>query len=325
VLLISSTILRAAAGHRRGDTAADDEGDGYLVSVSDLMIGLLFVFLLMLMAFVVQYRQSEHDLRQETVATQQERDRLRAEREGELVAARQERDHLRAELLTQRTQVVAELAQEVEDVDAKMREAETQRRQLLDRLEARLRELGVPVQIDAGSGVLRLPEGVLFRPMSADLSDQPAGDRPSRREAVRRLGAALAEVVPCYAAASPSFCQEGRPILETVFIEGHTDKHPVAPGARYADNYELSTARACHLSGAARLAPGLAELRNPAGERLLGLSGYGEDRPVRPGDREEDLAANRRIDIRFLLAIPPPADLDALRERLRREMQAPLP
>jgi len=37
--------------------AADEEGDGYFASVSDLMVGILFVFLLMLTVFALNYRQ----------------------------------------------------------------------------------------------------------------------------------------------------------------------------------------------------------------------------------------------------------------------------
>ena len=37
------------------------EGDGYFASVSDLMVGILFVFLLMLTIFALNYRQAEQD------------------------------------------------------------------------------------------------------------------------------------------------------------------------------------------------------------------------------------------------------------------------
>jgi chemotaxis protein MotB len=39
--------------------AADEEGEGYFASVSDLMVGILFVFLLMLTVFAVNYHQAE--------------------------------------------------------------------------------------------------------------------------------------------------------------------------------------------------------------------------------------------------------------------------
>jgi len=56
------------------DIEDPDEGGGYLVSVSDLMIGLLFVFLLMLMAFALQYSHAERQQR-ELIEQQQMRTR----------------------------------------------------------------------------------------------------------------------------------------------------------------------------------------------------------------------------------------------------------
>jgi chemotaxis protein MotB len=39
----------------------EEGGDGYFASVSDLMVGILFVFLLMLTVFALNYREAEHD------------------------------------------------------------------------------------------------------------------------------------------------------------------------------------------------------------------------------------------------------------------------
>lgn len=45
---------------RRGPRiSAENEGEGYLVSVSDLMVGLLFVFILILLAFSLQLSEAE--------------------------------------------------------------------------------------------------------------------------------------------------------------------------------------------------------------------------------------------------------------------------
>ena len=38
-----------------------EDGDGYFASISDLMVGILFVFLLMLAVFALNYREAEHD------------------------------------------------------------------------------------------------------------------------------------------------------------------------------------------------------------------------------------------------------------------------
>ena len=317
----------------------EEDGGGYLVSVSDLMIGLLFVFLLMLMAFALQYRNAEHAQRVQieagrhaAEAMEHQRDELRAriaaaeEAQHEL---QRQRDALQARLDAERRRVGTELAAEIDRVEASLRRAQIQRERLLADLQTRLLAAGVDVEVDAGSGVLRLPEGVLFRSLSADLPDAPdpaQPDRPPPRETVRRLAAALADVVPCYAgtAVRPPDCPaDSEPILEAVFLEGHTDRRPISGGSHFADNYELSTARALstyRVMSAYR--PGLLELRNEAGNRLFGLSGYGPDRPINDGNADGDMAANRRIDVRFLLATPPAHDLDELRRSLGRLLSA---
>ena len=38
---------------------SDEDGEGYFASVSDLMVGILFVFLLMLTVFALNFREAE--------------------------------------------------------------------------------------------------------------------------------------------------------------------------------------------------------------------------------------------------------------------------
>ena len=83
-------------------------------------------------------------------------------------------------------------------------------------------------------------------------------------------------------------------------VVGHTDNTPTS-GALYADNFELSTARAMsvlrflHSGG---IAP----------ERLS-VEGDGEYKPLYANDTEEHRAANRRVDI--LILYPPTTETAA--------------
>jgi flagellar motor protein MotB len=285
------------------DIEDPDEGGGYLVSVSDLMIGLLFVFLLMLMAFALQYSHAERQQRQ-LIEQQQTRTK-----------------QLERELAAERRRVGDALKGEIDRVHNALTRAQMLRDALLSTLQDRLRREGVVVQVVPESGILRLQEGILFGSMQADLSDQHDPAQPAKlspREVVRRLAAALADVVPCYAngAPMPSNCPaDSGPILEAIFVEGHTDSRNVTPGGRITDNYQLSTERALSTYRALLVdRPSLKVLKNTAAEGLFGLSGYGPDRPVHPGDRDEDMPPNRRIDVRFLLATPSLQDLDTLRK-----------
>ena len=60
----------------------DEDGEGYFASISDLMVGILFVFLLMLTVFALNFRDAEDD---QKVARQKYEQALAAE-----AAARQE-------------------------------------------------------------------------------------------------------------------------------------------------------------------------------------------------------------------------------------------
>jgi flagellar motor protein MotB len=282
-----------------------EEGGGYLVSVSDLMIGLLFVFLLMLMAFALQYRSAE----------QEQQDKIKQEDVRAQTAERQ--------LASERRQVGDALRQEIDRVRDALTREQRLRDAMLRTLQDRLQREGIEVQMVPESGVLRLKEGVLFGSMQSDLADRPDAAQPSRlppREVVRHLAVALADTVPCYAESGsrPADCPPGsEPILESVFVEGHTDSRVIAHGGPIADNYQLSTERAL-TTYRTLLAdrPSLSDLKSTLGERLFGLAGYGPDRPVQRGAQEQDMAANRRIDLRFLLATPPPEQLEALSRKV---------
>lgn len=249
------------------------EEESYFVSMTDMMVGMLFVFIIILMAFALNLKNQEAQLAQTT-------DRLTEAQET-------------------RTQLLRDI-----------------RNTLLDR--------GVDVFIDERNGVLRLPERLLFRRGEFRVEE-------SGRNALESLARALAAMLPCYAngavrtegARSCAPSKGGR--LEAVFIEGHTDDIPfiarIASGV--ASNWELSVARAIAVyQELLRGAPELGGLENDGdgvgrrGQKLIGVSGYAEFRPVVPNLDEPSRAINRRIDLRFLMATPRQAEV----ERLQREV-----
>jgi len=74
----------------------------------------------------------------------------------------------------------------------------------------------------------------------------------------------------------------------TIVVEGYTDNVPIH-NEKFESNWELSTARALNVVEYL-IRQGI----NPA--RLM-AAGYGEFRPVRPNDTEENRRMNRRIEI----------------------------
>lgn len=237
------------------------EEESYFVSMTDLMVGMLFVFIIMLMAFALNLREQEDKFDQTT----------------------------------------SELTQ-----------ANETRKEMLEDIKKSLEQRGVKVIVDPENGVLRLPEELLFPRGEYELTARG-------HNALDQLANVLELILPCYAnsAIIPSSCQrahKGR--LEALFIEGHTDDKPIASRMAngVANNWELSTERAIATFNALiAQEPMLETLANDNHLKLLGVSGYAQFRPVRTDGTEEARAANRRIDLRFLMATPTSKDLVKLK------------
>lgn len=235
--------------------------ESYFVSMTDLMVGMLFIFIIVLMAFALNLRE------------QQDR-------------------HDRA------TQAVTE--------------TKITRREMLENIKTEMERRGVKVIIDPKNGVLRLPEELLFPRGAFELTDKG-------RNALTHLANVLAMILPCYATSLSYSADECPPSrggrLEAVYIEGHTDDRPIIGdlGKGIRSNWELSTARAITTFQAlVQEEPELAEIYNDNDQKILGVSGYAENRPARLEDTEDARSANRRIDLRLLMAAPTSDDIDQM-------------
>ena len=232
-----------------------EEGESYFMSMTDMMVGLLLIFIILLVYFALNLQT----------------------RTEELTGANRTREVI------------------------------------LKDLQESLRKKGLEVKIDTQTGVLRLPNDVLFDKGKYELSE--AG-----QEAIGKVANAMVEVLPCFTASDLCKGERSPHLIDAVFVEGHTDKD-VMVGEM--NNYGLSVRRAeATFSKLTAVRPELNEFRNaPAGQPgaapILGLSGYGPDRPIDDGDDEEAKTLNRRIDLRFLMTAPGSHRLDenALVER----------
>jgi chemotaxis protein MotB len=329
------------------EATEESGGEGYFASVSDMMVGILFIFLLLLTVFALNFRDAEQEqkakledlIRAEKRATAAEElaneAKLIARREAALAEARKtENDQFRALLFD----AVGQLEKDIKDREAA-------RGQLLVSLQQSLSNKGVTVSIDPTSGILRLPEDLLFK----------TGDAAIGKENLPRLqtlAAVLASTLPCYVHGSDtSGCKVAAPILETVLVEGHTDRQaykntvlpvatptpttstffakPVPPPkvivAKDSElrNDRLSTDRALNVFKELRQAqPSLDALRNSDQQPLLGFSGYGPRRPLPDalGFSQAEFQKNRRIDLRFVLSSRTSDELMRLREQIQRAL-----
>ena len=143
----------------------EDGGESYFASVSDLMVGILFVFLLMLTVLALNFRDAEDEAARERV-----------------VAEAQSRRNADLRALLQRA-----VEQLREDVGGR----EAARARLLAKLASTLQSRGVSVLTDPNSGVLRLPEDVLFEKGHSELKLEAA-------PRLRILAETLANTLPCF-------------------------------------------------------------------------------------------------------------------------------
>jgi chemotaxis protein MotB len=306
---------------RSGETPMEDES--YLVSLSDLMVGLVFVFVIMLMAFALSYRTAEQETQSTLEVLEVETEEVLAQKEQlaqELASLAAERDLLardRDRLADERDRLLLQ-RDSLGEVTSALLDQHEVRDGMLATVQDLLRGRDVEVVIDPANGVLRLPESLLFESAEAVL-------RPEGVRALRELATVLARTLPCYSDA-PAIQQADcplppRPLLEAVLVEGHTDDRPIRTAA-FADNWELASARALNTYRAlAEFEASLLLLLNQRGEALLGVSAYEAQRPVATAATDEARRQNRRIDLRFLLAAPDEAELT----RIRREIDTLAP
>lgn len=169
------------------------------------------------------------------------------------------------------------------------------RTDIIREVAARMQKRGMPVGIDLANGLIRLPESLLFDSGEWKLS-------PNGEVTVQNLAQVLNEILPC-AAVAPTPCNWYNQTvpLDSVLIEGHTDKRPFTSPEGYG-NWELSAFRAITVyKTMAAAVPGLEQsITNTNGQPIVGVSAYGESRPV----DLSNLDPNRRIDVRFIMHAP---------------------
>lgn len=251
-----------------------EAGENYFVSMTDMMVGVLFIFIIMLMIFALDFR-TKADVQDNAV-----------------------------EVAHQVAQKLADLQQDVKSEIASMERSQQARSKLLTTLKSELKADGMDVQIDEASGVLRLTEDAV----RFDVSQSALLERSKAN--VDRIARVLARVIPtyvaCQIAAGQNNCRAGiDSSIETVFIEGHTDSTG-APGGDDRSNWQLSAERSVNTyREIVNVAPALRGLRNTRNEEIISVSGYASTRPIDPTENRDAYAKNRRIDLRFVMELDP--------------------
>jgi flagellar motor protein MotB len=261
---------------------SEDSEENYFVSLSDLMTGVVFIFVILLCAFAFHYQNEVQKLPQPPAP---ESPPLPRPKPDETTRPNEVQMDLLSKLLRDRDESL---------------------KKNLSGLVAKLSDRGVRVLFDPSNGVIRLPEELLFA----------RGNDMLSKKGERGLKVIAEELLPVL----KTGCTDGSSFrLESVFIEGHTDSDPIR-SSRFSDNWDLSAARATNTYRALIQAkPELELFLNPSKLRVLGVSGYGENRPVAPNDTDDNKKSNRRVDLRFLMAYPTDAELDRMRREIDEE------
>lgn len=268
------------------------EGENpFLLTFSDFMASLLAIFILVLIVTLIELERKKDDLRKQ---------------EDEISLAK---DELLKSL---------EDIQKVQDSIANSLQGVSRRERsltgMLESIQKELKERGIEIVLAENGTVLRIPEQQLQFALGK-YEIPPAHTGPART-----IGQALLEALSK---------AENQTLLDTVFVEGHTDS---VPNSREMGNWGLSTYRAISLWNFWTAKPGeLAVLKtlrtlpaDPAtpAKPLISVSGYADTRSTHglmegqtlKNDRPED----RRIDIRFTLVSSEKQSLEGLRENMKR-------
>lgn len=292
-----------------------DEENPFLLSFSDLMASLLAIFILALVVMMIQLhlqkRKLEED-RSKIVVIREQYEKIIREKEA-LENERKRIKTILVELLKSLNEIEVtqtRVASALEGVGLREKSLEG----MLEGIQMDLKRQGIEVLVAENGTVLRIPE----RALSFELSKFSIQDH--YKPSADLIGAALLKALRKDA---------NRKLLDTVFIEGHTDS---VPNRQEMGNWGLSTYRAIalwlHWTEEPGHFPELETLKSSVREEgfidrpLISTSGYSDTRPA-------DLAkmgvshpveignpADRRIDIRFTLASSEKKDLGELKGQL---------
>lgn len=318
----------------------ESESDDYVfVSMSDLILSVMFVILTLLIFFAGELYSSAAELQRLKEEKPTETDSISAELnlserviEDTSISDRQKADdqaalqtlrvvvndlRLRNERLTRELSGALAFAERSDPVQEYNAAAIAARdlllRDLQDRMSAGLGEgSGVSVEISRGGDSLQIVGEGLFASGSSTLSGQ------SRRK-VEQIAQTLDGVLPCFTLGARSdyneLCNPAFTIVEALQIEGHTD----SVGPREL-NVNLGLMRGAETYNVMlRKVPGLTDHLNLSQQPVLSVAGYGEDRPVADNDSQAGKEQNRRIDLRFIMRPPRSIeDIEKIEEALRQ-------
>ena len=282
-----------------------DEETSYWLSYSDMMAGLLLVFVLIISLTVlrskIQYDEKQEQLagkEQELIIQSQELENERllvdeqgaklnaqelklSEQEGKLLA-QQATLKEQQDLLTQQSVLLQQLTELMKDQQAKLDRIIGIRSELIEDLKREFNDSSLSIAVDEKTGAITMDSSILFS---------------YNQDSLKATGKEfLDEFMPRYLKILLS--KKYSPYISEIVIEGHTDTD-----GDYLFNLELSEQRA-HSVAAYCLNPRsdfLDEDQKTALESVLSTVGKSYSQPILKEDGSVDADASRRVEILFRL------------------------
>ena len=277
--------MRASARRNR---AHEGEEESAFVAMTDMTVSFLFIVMVLLAFFASRYNDKN------TVPLEIHEVAL-----AKIVALEEELEKFK----------------NMPPLELYLMQASVARLDLLNQLRDNLKKSFplLPVEVIPEEGTLRFQGEGLFATNSATFS-------PDKQKIVEALAKTLDSLLPCYTLGQTkgaTTCNPDGVVIESVQIEGHTDS-----SGDDVHNLNLSTNRAVTtFFSMLSAAPQLVERLNMRTQPVLSVAGYGKMRPVRENDSPQNMAMNRRIDLRIIMHTP--ANSEEI-QKIRQQLIEPL-
>lgn len=291
---------------------SEDNGFNVWRSYSDMMAGVLLLFVLIMCVTLFQAQKSYDESikeRDEKIALQEEytleilaQQSALEEKEGQ-IKTQDEQLKTQDEQLEEQKQLLAELAAKLQDQEetlnaqqsaldektALLKEQQTQidqiigvKAEVIESLKKEFSKNNVNVDIDAQTGALTLDANVMFDYDEAELTDEGK--------------AALKQILPIYC--KVLLAEENQSYLAEIIIDGYTDTD-----GDYSYNLELSQRRSL------AVAQYLLEIQDEfldsdeieSLENYLTVNGHSMSNPILDAEGNVDKDASRRVEVKFRL------------------------
>ena len=287
-------------------SSTNNQQNTYFLSMTDLMVGVLFIFLIIIFYFVLNLTKHAEILD----FYEKNKDKIETfknleERNKELEIENKKLKDQNASLIEQlgnaqrKIKFLENYKSKVQNVIIAVNDTKIE---LLETIQSQLLALDFKVDIDKTNGIIRLPQEGMFETADHNLTEEGKNN-------IIKLSNILGDILPCYSNTSKSEliltsfkCKKiSKYKLNAVFIEGHADERPFS--SRYIkDNLELSTKRALSAYSEILKNKRIENLKNNNNQFLLSVSGYGAKRTLPClSSKTECYAKDRRIDLRFIM------------------------